>query len=89
MANTGPSSQRASQGAHAAPAPSAGGRRHDLYLLCGDDALLLELGPLLGERYRTRPIDSVEQLDPGSAAPWAMIIDASTRTDARAQAVRV
>jgi TonB family protein len=58
-------------------------------VLAGDDALLLELGPLLGTRYRTRPIDSAEQIAPASTTPWALMIDATARTDARAQAARV
>ena len=69
--------------------PAGGGRAPVLYLLSGDDGLLLELGPLLGARYRTRPIDSAEQLAPPGAAPWALLIDATARTDARAQAARI
>ena len=60
-----------------------------VYLLSGDDGLLLELGPLMGARYRTRPIDSAEQIAPSGTAPWALIIDATVRTDARAQAARL
>ena len=69
--------------------PAGGGRAPVLYLLSGDDGLLLELGPLLGARYRTRPIDSAEQLAPPGAGPWALLIDATARTDARAQAARI
>jgi TonB family protein len=60
-----------------------------VYLLSGDDGLLLELGPLMGARYRTRPIDSAEQIAPPGTAPWALIIDATARSDARAQAARL
>jgi TonB family protein len=60
-----------------------------LYVLSGDDALLLELGPLLGTRYRTRPIDSAEQIAPAGTTAWALMIDAVARSDARAQAARV
>ncbi len=88
MASTGPSSQRTGQEAHSTTAPAAGSRRPVLYLLSSDDGLLIELGPLLGDRYRTRPIDSAEQLEPAGDASWAMLIDATTRTDARAQAAR-
>lgn len=89
MASTGPSSQRTGQEAHSTTAPATGSRRPALYLLSSDDALLIELGPLLGDRYRTRPIDSAEQLEPAGDASWAMLIDATTRTDARAQAARL
>ena len=51
--------------------------------------MLLELGPLLGTRYRTRPIDSADQIAPANNSPWALMIDASARGDARAQAARV
>jgi TonB family protein len=63
--------------------------RKDLYLLSGDDSLLLELGPLLGDRYRSRPIDAADQIDAVSLVPWLLIIDATARTDARAQAARI
>ena len=70
-------------------AAAAAGRRRDLYLLSGDDGLLLELGPLLGDRYRSRPIDSADQLSQAGPAPWLLLIDATARSDARAQAARI
>lgn len=70
-------------------AAPANARAPVVYLLSGDDGLLLELGPLMGARYRTRPIDSAEQIEPPGTAPWALIIDATARTDARAQAARL
>ncbi len=88
MASTGQSSQRAGQEARTTTAPAAGSRRPVLYLLSSDDGLLIELGPLLANRYRTRPIDSAEQLEAAGGMSWAMLIDATTRTDARAQAAR-
>jgi len=80
------SAARANHG-HAAPAvsgaPAATGKRRDAWLLSGDDGLLLELGPLLGERYRTRPIDSPDALKDAGHAPWLLVFDAITRRDAR------
>jgi len=70
-------------------AAPANARAPVVYLLSGDDGLLLELGPLMGARYRTRPIDSAEQIASSGTAPWALIIDATARTDARAQAARL
>jgi len=70
-------------------APAAHGRAPVLYVLSGDDALLLELGPLLGTRYRTRPIDTADQIVATTSTPWALMIDATARPDARAQAARV
>jgi len=86
--NTAQSSHNPRQERRHKPAPAAG-RRMDLYLLSGDDGLLLELGPLLGDRYRSRPIDAADQIDAGSLVPWLLIIDAIARTDARAQAARI
>jgi len=87
--NTAHSSSNPSQERHHKPGSAAPGRRMDLYLLSGDDSLLLELGPLLGDRYRSRPIDAADQIDASSLVPWLMIIDATARTDARAQAARI
>ena len=89
MTKTGQTAKRSIEAARVAAAPAGGGRTRVLYLLSGDDGLLLELGPMLGARYRTRPIDSAEQIESAGAAPWALMIDATARTDARAQAARV
>ena len=88
MENTALSAKHNEQDVRAA-APAVHGRAPILYLLSGDDTLLLELGPLLGTRYRTRPIDNVEQIEPVNATAWALLIDATARADARAQAARV
>ena len=58
------------------------GKRRDAWLLSGDDGLLLELGPLLGERFRTRPIDSPDALIDAGTTPWLLVFDATTRRDA-------
>ena len=89
MASTGPAAQRAGQATPThATTRAVGSRRPVLFLLSSDDGLLIELGPLLGDRYRTRPIDSSEQLEAPADLPWALLIDATTRNDARAQAAR-
>ena len=89
MASTGPAGQRAGQAAPTNTANRAvGSRRPVLFLLSSDDGLLIELGPLLGDRYRTRPIDAADQLEVPTDVPWALLIDATTRNDARAQAAR-
>ena len=89
MASTGPAGQRAGQAAPThATTRAVGSRRPVLFLLSSDDGLLIELGPLLGDRYRTRPIDTSEQLEAPTDVPWALLIDATTRNDARAQAAR-
>jgi protein TonB len=78
---------------HGLPAPNAprpGGLAHApvLFLYSGDDTLLIELGPVLGTRYRTRPIESIDELAPPAGGAWALLIDATARADARAQAAR-
>jgi TonB family protein len=89
MASSGPAGQLAGQAAPPNAANrAAANRRPVLFLLSSDDGLLIELGPLLGERYRTRPIDSSEQLEAPADVHWALLIDATTRKDARAQAAR-
>src|SRR5258706_3440448 len=88
MASPGVTSQRAELDAPITPTRAVGSRRPVLFLLSSDDGLLIELGPLLGDRYRTRPIDSAEQLEVPVDVPWALLIDATTRNDARAQAAR-
>ncbi|MGH8253781.1 MAG: energy transducer TonB [Steroidobacteraceae bacterium] len=89
MASSGPAGQRVAQAAPGnAPNRAAANRRPVLFLLSSDDGLLIELGPLLGDRYRTRPIDSAEQLEAPADVAWALLIDATTRKDARAQAAR-
>lgn len=89
MANTAQSANPNDQETRSAVPPTLHGRAPILYVLSSDDTLLLELGPLLGTRYRTRPIDTAEQIAPASVTPWALMIDASARPDARAQAARV
>lgn len=90
MASSGPAGQLDGQAAPPnATTRATANRRPVLFLLSSDDALLIELGPLLGERYRTRPIDSSEQLEAPADVHWALLIDAATRKDARAQAARI
>lgn len=90
MASSGPAGKHAGQAAPPQAANrAAANRRPVLFLLSSDDGLLIELGPLLGERYRTRPIDSAEQLEAPADVHWALLIDATTRKDARAQAARI
>lgn len=89
MARTGRSAASAGPETRAADTPRGGNRRKDLYLLAAEDGLLLELGALLGDRYRTRPIDSIDQLADVGANPWLLLIDATARADTRAQAARI
>jgi TonB family protein len=65
-------------------------QRIDVVLVSSDDSFLIELGPLLGDSYRTHTVDSplgVGDLlhKPGSLA----IVDAATIPDARAAVARM
>ncbi len=85
-----PEPQRSRNPRSSQPAPVSGaGKRRDAWLLSLDDGLLLELGPLLGDRYRTRPIEGIEALAEAGTSPWLLIFDASLRHDARAIAARI
>jgi hypothetical protein len=68
------------------PAPANAGpartRRTELYLLSSDDELLLELGPLLGERYRVRTIDEPSELPVEEGRACLLILDSTRRPDA-------
>ena len=70
-------------------ASPAARRRRELYLLSSDDGLLIEIGPVLGDAYRSRPIDAPEQLDPTPGSAWMLVVDATTRADARAVVARI
>jgi TonB family protein len=87
VANTGRTSTQMDQDGPITTAP--GHRRRDAWLLSGDDLLLIELGPLLGEHYRTHPVDNIEALSRASASGWMLLLDVIDLPDAQAQAVRL
>jgi len=64
------------------------GRRPEVFILSSDDALLIELGPALGDRFRSRPVEQLEELN-ASDSRWLGIIDASSRADGRALVARI
>jgi TonB family protein len=69
-------------------APGAGpsrarSRRQDAYVISGDDSFLLELGPVLGDSFRTRPVESPADVTPTQDSQWLAFVDAN-RPDARA-----
>lgn len=62
------------------PLPAGGATRRsersDVLVLCSDDSLLIELGPLLGEAYRVHAIDSPDRIgEQVDAARWIGIVD--------------
>ena len=72
--------------ANAAPSRT---RRTELYLLSSDDELLLELGPLLGERYRVRTIDEASELPVEEGRACLLILDSTRRADALAVVAQI
>jgi TonB family protein len=51
--------------------------------------LLIELGPALGDRYRTHPVDDVQALERANFAAALLLLDASTVPDARTLAQKL
>jgi TonB family protein len=49
----------------------------DAYVLSTDDAFTLEVGQVVGERLRMRPIDSPEEIPTDSTQPWVVLLDAA------------
>jgi TonB family protein len=74
----------ASLQAPAAISPVARTRRTELFVLSSDDGLLLELGPVLGERFRTRPIEQPSEVAAAAGRSYIVLLDATGRPDARA-----
>lgn len=64
--------------------------RIDAVVVCKDDAFLIELGPILGERYRTHSVDTPAEITANIATPrWIGIVDADSLADARAAIARL
>jgi TonB family protein len=70
--------------APAATLPVARTRRTELFVLSSDDGLLLELGPVLGERFRTRPIEQPSEVAAAAGRAYIVLLDATGRADAHA-----
>ncbi|HWG77862.1 MAG TPA: TonB family protein [Steroidobacteraceae bacterium] len=64
--------------------------RLDAVVICNDDTLLIELGSLLGERFRTHTVDSPAEIATAVSAPhWVGIVDVESLPDARAAVLRM
>ena len=64
--------------------------RIDAVLICSDDGLLIELGPLLGDRYRTHTVDAPTDIAGRVPVPlWIGIIDVDSLPEARAALARL
>jgi TonB family protein len=57
-------------------------RKTEVVVVSRDDDLLIELGPVLGDRYRVHTIDQLAAIDGAARTPrWLAIIDATTVPD--------
>src|SRR4029077_6411653 len=73
------------------PTRAARPRRVEVVVL-GNDEFLIELGPLLGDGFRTRPVDSpaviaaavAERSEGGENPPAMIMFDSATQSDPRA-----
>lgn len=64
--------------------------RIDAVIICSDDSLLIELGPLLGEHFRTHTLDSPADIGTAVAASrWIGMIDTASLPDTRAAIARL
>lgn len=64
--------------------------RVDAILISSDDSFLIELGPLLGDHYRTHTVDSPLALGNLAHKPgWFAIVDVASLPDARAAVTRM
>ena len=69
---------------------TARSRRIEAVVLSSDDGLIIDLGPVLGERYRTHPVDNLEELTAAPAEVGRLVLlDGVHRPDALAEAARL
>jgi TonB family protein len=62
-------------------------RRIEAVVLSSDDGLIIDLGPVLGDRYRTRPVDSIDELAGNPPeTQWLVLLDAAHRPNALEEA---
>jgi TonB family protein len=58
-----------------APRPRA--RLIDAFVVAADDTFTLELGPLIGARFRARPVERLEDIESVGSTRWLALIDGS------------
>jgi protein TonB len=62
----------------AGDAPRQRPRLVDAFVVAADDSFILELGPLIGTRFRARPVERVEDVAAVDSVRWLALIDATT-----------
>jgi TonB family protein len=61
----------------AGEAPRSRARLIDAFVVAADDTFILELGPLIGTRFRTRPVERLEDIETVGSTRWLALIDGS------------
>jgi periplasmic protein TonB len=70
-------------GVTAAPPPGPGARRTEVVIVGAGDETLIEVGPALGDQYRSFSVDTAGEIADLSASSWIGIYDASNQTAGR------
>ena len=63
--------------------PAQSRRRVEVVIVGAGDETLIEIGPALGDRYRTHSVDSVNDIAALAATSWVGLYDATTQTAGR------
>jgi TonB family protein len=63
--------------------PNPGTRRTEVVIVGAGDELLIEVGPALGDQYRSYSVDTAAEIADLSASSWIGIYDASNQTAGR------
>ena len=70
-------------GVTVAEKPNPGARRIEVVIVGAGDELLIEVGPALGDQYRSYSVDTAAEIADLSAISWIGIYDASNQTAGR------
>lgn len=70
-------------GVTAAEQPATGARRTEVVIVGAGDELLIEVGPALGDQYRSYSVDTAAEIADLSASSWIGVYDASNHTAGR------
>jgi TonB family protein len=70
-------------GVTAAAQPNPGTRRTEIVIVGAGDEVLIEVGPALGDQYRSYSVDTAAEIAGLSASSWIGVYDASNQTGGR------
>ncbi len=81
---------RAQEKGHLADTRTVRTRRPEAIIVSGDDGFLIELGPVLGDRFRTRTVEHPDAIAAATEAKrWIAIVDTFALADAREAVARM